>query len=81
MAFPDLSAAFDTVDHNMLLSRLKSMFGVSGVALSWFASYLNNRTQSVKIANVMSKKQVLKGSVHNCTVITQHPLGLSSEIL
>ena len=36
MVFLDLSAAFDTFDHNMLLSRLQSMFGVSGVALSWF---------------------------------------------
>ena len=37
MAFLDLSAAFDTVDHSMLLLRLQSMFGISGVARSWFA--------------------------------------------
>ena len=60
MAFLDLSAAFDTVDHSMLLSRLQSMFGVSGDALSWFASYLSGRTQSVKIGSVMSKERVLK---------------------
>ena len=57
MAFLDLSAAFDTVDHSMLLSRLQSMFGVSGDALSWFASYLTGKTQSVKIGSVMSKDE------------------------
>ena len=51
MAFIDLSAAFDTVDHSMLLLRLQSMFGVSGDALSWFASYLTGRSQSVKIGD------------------------------
>ena len=60
MAFLDLSAAFDTIDHNMLLLRRQSMFRVSGVALSWFASYLTGRTQSVKIESVMSKERVLK---------------------
>ena len=32
----DLSAAFDTVDHNVLFSRLKHMFGMSGKVLEWF---------------------------------------------
>lgn len=43
----DLSAASDTVDHNILLARLKSSIGISGAALSRFTSYLNNRSQRV----------------------------------
>jgi exonuclease III len=45
----DLSAAFDTIDHHVLLSRLKSVTGLSGKAYKWFASYLSDRRQSVLI--------------------------------
>ena len=38
----DLSAAFDTVDHVVLLNALKNTFGVTDEALNWFDSYLGN---------------------------------------
>ena len=40
----DLSAAFDTTDHCILLNRFQHMYGISGTALSWLSSYLTNRT-------------------------------------
>ena len=43
----DLSAAFHTVDHDILLARLKSSIGINGTALNWFTSYRNNRSQRV----------------------------------
>ena len=39
----DLSAAFNTVEHAILLSRLCNDFGIKGRALAWFESYLSDR--------------------------------------
>ena len=52
----DLSAAFDTVDHSILLQRLQSLLGLRGKALSWFQSYLNGRSQQISINGTYSKK-------------------------
>ena len=43
----DLSAAFDTVDHSILLRRMEISFGIRGAALEWFSSYLTGRSQQV----------------------------------
>ena len=55
----DLSAAFDTVNHDILISRLHEEVGVSGLALEWFRSYLKNRTQRVAVDGTFSERFVL----------------------
>jgi hypothetical protein len=51
----DLSAAFDTVDHQILLNRLHSRFGITGLCFKWIKSYIDNRTQQVSINNKKSE--------------------------
>ena len=45
----DMSTAFDTVDHDILIKRLDTRFGIRGSALPWFKSYLEDRTHFVSI--------------------------------
>ena len=45
----ELSSTFDTIDHNILLHRLQSLYGISGTVLSWFESCRTERTQTVII--------------------------------
>jgi len=52
MALLDLTAAFDTVDHEILIHRLELEFGVTGSALSWIKSYLIGRRQAVRCNDV-----------------------------
>ena len=59
----DLSAAFDTIDHKILLDRLEKRYGIRGQALKWFHSYLTDRTQSVNINGTESDRQPLKYGV------------------
>ena len=45
----DLSTAFDTIDHKIMLSRTKSYCGITGNALKWLKSYMENRTKTVLV--------------------------------
>ena len=59
--FMDLSKAFDTINHNLLLAKLKA-YGFSKQALSFMCSYLKNRRQRVQINNKFSGlKEVIAG--------------------
>ena len=81
----DLSAAFDTIDHTILLIRLDNWFGVSGKALNWFKSYLTDRSQRIKLGNCLSSKSDLSfgvplGSVLGPLLFTLYTTPLSSLI-
>ena len=78
----DLSAAFDTIDHLILLKRLSLTSGISGIVLSWFDSHLTGRSQSVFIQGSYSNKFQLKfgvpqGSVLGPVLYTLYTLPLS----
>ena len=65
----DLSAAFDTIDHQILLTRLQHSFGISEPALSWFLSYLCNRTHAVTINSLQSQHTTLHYGVPQGSVL------------
>ena len=64
-----LSAAFDTIDHSILLCRLEQHFGVSGLAVSWFKSYVSNRFQFVSASGSNSKLSKLDHGVPQGSVL------------
>ena len=66
--FVDLQKAFDTVNHNILLSKLK-YYGIRGPINSWFKSYLYNRKQIVTINGYKSEIKVLNHSVPQGSVL------------
>lgn len=69
MVLLDLSAAFDTIDHAILLERLRTVFGIDGIALKWFESYLSGRSFRVKVGNSLSDIHDLKYGVPQGSVL------------
>ena len=59
----DLSAAFDTVSHEILLSTLHSQYGLDGKVLGWFESYLFKRQQKINVNKMQSNQKELRCGV------------------
>ena len=81
----DLSTAFDTIDHTILLDRLNVYYGFSELALGWFKSYLSGRTHSVKVGSTLSHPAALhyglpQGSVLGPILISLYTNPISSII-
>ena len=66
--FLDFSKAFDTVDHNILISKLYHL-GIRGVALEWFQSYLSCRKQFVTYNGVQSPTKTIKCGVPQGSIL------------
>jgi len=82
----DLPAAFDTIDHSILLERLSFWFGISSTALYWIKSYLLKRSLYVNIQNSKSSffqllYGVPQGSVLCPLLFILYTTSLSTEVL
>ena len=64
----DLSKAFDTVDHDILLKKL-DMYGIKGINLKWFHSYLTNRKQFIKYRDQNTDLEILRCGVPQGSIL------------
>ena len=65
----DMSAAFDTVDHSILLQRAEVSFGLSGTVLSWLTSFLDGRTPQVVLNGAASSVEKITSGVPQGSVL------------
>ena len=65
----DLSAVFDTVDHEILINRFQTLFGIRGKVLSWILSFISQRTQIVSFNGKQSTKSAVVCGVPQGSVL------------
>ena len=64
LVMQDLSAAFDTIDHTILLNRINNMLGIEGAALNWFRQYHDGREHVIIIVSSASSPITLGFGPH-----------------
>ena len=69
LAALDLSAAFDTLEHETLLTRLRNSYGLDGTALSWITTYLHNRSQWITYDDLVSPATMCEFGVPQGSVL------------
>ena len=69
LGFLDLSAAFDTVDHHILIKRMHNTFGIGDCALKWITSYMDKRTQFVRFGGTVSATTMVIAGVPQGSVL------------
>ena len=67
--FLDLSKAFDTINHELLLKKMQLKFGVVGRAEEWFRTYLNGRHQRVRVQQATSSWQTPRYGVPQGSIL------------
>ena len=85
LAMLDFSLAFDTIDHSILVHRLRTNFGFTDAVLQWFLSYLTDRTHYVSLCNHCSDFAHIHsgaphGSVLSPIIFTMYIMPLSAII-
>ena len=66
--FLDMSAAFDVVDHELLLEKL-TLYGLDENSIAWVRSYLSGRSQSVKVEGTLSRLQMVNNGVPQGSIL------------
>ena len=77
----DLSAAFDTIDHSVLLDVLYRLFGITGIALAWFDAFLSDRHQTVYFGGTASDDTTLLFGVPQGSVLGPKVFSQYAEVL
>ena len=73
----DYSAAFDTINHDVFLTRLAERYGITGSVLRWFSTYFHNRSQYVSVNGTLSKPHThtiggCTSRISHCAIVLYH---------
>ena len=69
VVFLDIKKAFDSINHHILLNKMNEQFGIFGMQLKWFQSYLTNREQQSSINGELSSNKVISYGVPQGSIL------------